>query len=94
MIKPFTFEADERTFSCRVEPPRPGRAYAWWWFSVTGDAQRYAPFQVATDDTLESVTGKVLSYYRALLLRRSQPVDAHSALQRRQENLAALKRVT
>lgn len=91
-IADFNFEADERTFGCVVERARSEGAQPWWWFSVSGDAHRYAPFQAAADDTAESVQQRILAYYRALLLRRSQPLDARETWTLRRQNLAALKR--
>lgn len=94
ITKAFSFRADERTFTCRIETSRAGGGWSWWWFSVSGDGQRYAPFVVAEGDTLESVTTRVLGYYRALVARRSLPLDAQSSMQLRRDNLAALKRTT
>ena len=91
MIDAFAFEADDRKFECSIEKARPGRE-AWWWFNVSGDSQRHAPFQVADDDTRENVEARVLVYYRALLLQRSQPHDMRTSWQQRRDNLAALKR--
>ena len=91
MTKPFAFEADNRKFECHIEPARPGRE-AWWWFSVSGDTQRHAPFQAAADDTRASVESRILFYYRALLEQRSQPRDMRTSWQQRRDNLAALKR--
>ena len=45
MIGAFQFENEGRKYSCTVETPRGARTESWWWFSVTGDQQRYAPFQ-------------------------------------------------
>ena len=46
MLKAFDFEDNGRTFSCRVEGPSGARTELWWWFRVSGDANRYAPFQM------------------------------------------------
>ena len=91
MIQSLHFEADELAFACRVEPARAERA-AWWWFSVSGDSHRYAPFQSESNDTPESVQSRILSYYRALLLRRSQPLDMRATWELRRANLAALRK--
>ena len=94
MTDAFSFQADERTFTCRIETSRAGAGWNWWWFSVSGDGQRYAPFVVAEGDTLESVSSRVLGYYRAVLARRSLLLDPQSSMQLRRDNLAALKRTT
>jgi hypothetical protein len=91
VIQPFGFEADDRKFECSIEKARPGRE-AWWWFTVTGDSQRHAPFQVDAEDTRETVEARVLAYYRALLVQRAQPRDMRTSWQQRRDNLAALKR--
>ena len=54
MIKGFEFEHEERTYHCTVEPLRAhGGGDAWWWFNVSGDPNRYAPFHAAGSDTRE-----------------------------------------
>jgi hypothetical protein len=92
MIAVFTFDADDRTFGCRVEKGRAEDAQPWWWFSVSGDGHRYAPFQATPEDTMESVRERVLSYYRALLVRRAMPLDQRTSWKLRRDNLAALKK--
>ncbi|MHB1222850.1 MAG: hypothetical protein ACYC2G_02205 [Gemmatimonadaceae bacterium] len=69
-MEAFDFEADGRTFTCSVEMARKPLAPSWWWFSVTGDRHRYAPFQFGGEDTEMTVRARVLSYYRDLLDRR------------------------
>jgi hypothetical protein len=73
MIGPFGFEDSGRTFHCAIEQPRAARAEAWWWFEVSGDAQRYAPFRALSNDTQKSVRARVIEYYRNLLERRAMP---------------------
>jgi hypothetical protein len=92
VIAAFTFEEDNRTFGCRVETGRTEGAQPWWWFSVSGDDHRYAPFQCDAADTIESVQLRIASYYRALLERRALPLDLRTTWQLRRQNLAALKR--
>ena len=89
---PFTFEADGHTFVCSVETGRKPGDEPWWWFTVTGDAQRYAPFLAGADDTHDSVQVRILAYYRAMIERRSMPLDARSTWELRRQNLAALKK--
>ncbi len=52
MIGAFTFEQDGRTYTCSPEKSAaPGGT--WWWFAVSRDSHRYAPFQAPTRDPLE-----------------------------------------
>ena len=92
MLAPFTFEADDRTFACHIEG---GETHVsqWWWFTVSGESHRFAPFQPSADDTVESVRSRVLSYYRDLVARRSLSLNQREAWELRRKNLAALKSV-
>lgn len=85
----FTFEADDRTFVCQIE----GRSQLrqWWWFTVSGEAHRFAPFQPSAEDTLGSVQSRIMSYYRELVARRALVLDPREAWELRRKNLAALK---
>lgn len=69
----FEFEEGGRVYHCCVEGERSPRAGAWWWFHVSGDAQRYAPFHPEPDDTKHSVRARIVGYYNALLERRAMP---------------------
>jgi len=69
----FEFEEDGRVYRCCVEGERSARTGAWWWFDVSGDAQRYAPFHPEPGDTKNSVRARIVSYYNALLVRRAMP---------------------
>jgi hypothetical protein len=51
MLDEFQFEADERVFSCYVATLGRKSEESWWWFSVSGDSNRYAPFRRLTSDT-------------------------------------------
>ena len=73
MIKPFEFSEGERSYTCAVEAPRGAPDDTWWWFSVTGDMQRYAPFRTAKGDTRASVQTRVLAYYENRLFQISLP---------------------
>jgi hypothetical protein len=66
----FDFEDNGRTYRCHVEALSRGRGDAWWWFGVTGDDSRYAPFQVGVDDTPASVRPRVVAYYEDRMARR------------------------
>lgn len=73
MIRPFEFKDGARSYSCTVEAPRGAADDTWWWFAVSGDAQRYAPFRTARGDTRESVQTRVLEFYTNRLFRLTQP---------------------
>lgn len=73
MLKAFTFEDSGRTYNCRVEDPRGARTRWWWWFDVSEDGQRYAPFEATEDDTEADVRARVIEYYDHLLVRRAEP---------------------
>lgn len=75
MIKPFQFEDSGRTYRCCVEEARTSTTQltAWWWFEVSDDNQRYAPFHAAKNDTRESVKSRIVEYYTMLLERRAAP---------------------
>jgi hypothetical protein len=73
MSRAFQFEADGRTYTCRVEARQAARRETWWWFGVSGDAQRYAPFQAVSGDTPESVQPRIVAFYVNLLARRALP---------------------
>jgi len=76
----FEFEEGGRVYRCCVEGERSSRAGAWWWFDVSGDAQRYAPFHPEPGDTKSSVRARIVGYYNALLARRAMPpVPRHMA---------------
>jgi hypothetical protein len=91
MLQPFTFEADDRVFACQIEQGRTKLAQAWWWFTVSGESHRFAPFQPVVGDTVESVRSRILSYYRELVARRALSLDPRESWELRRKNLAALK---
>ncbi len=76
MIKGFEFEAGGRHYCCTIEPRVAGED--WWWFSVSRDPQRYAPFQVGSSDTRASVQARVVAFYDERIFRLSQPRDSRS----------------
>ena len=83
MREGFTFEEGGRTYTCRVERARAPRADAWWWFGVSGDAQRYAPFRAEPGDTEDAVRSRIVSYYGDLIERRAQPAAPRGHWHRR-----------
>jgi hypothetical protein len=78
------FESHGRTYDCVVEKAasrdaRDGRGRTamvgdgWWWFGVTGDRQRYAPFHDAKDDTAAIVQERIVTWYENLVAVRAMP---------------------
>lgn len=70
MTGTLAFTDGGRAYTCRVETPQRGRTDAWWWFAVTGDDARYAPFRADADDTPDSVQPRVVAYYEDRIARR------------------------
>ena len=60
MIKGFEFQDGDRKYTCTVETQRATPDDPWWWFAVSGDQQRYAPFRAAAGDTRASVQERVV----------------------------------
>ncbi len=75
MLKDFEFAADGRTYSCSVEERRGTKGEYWWWFSVSGDPQSYAPFATASSDTRATVQERVLQFYMNRLFHLAQPTQ-------------------
>ena len=72
MIQGFEFNDAGRAYSCTTEE-RKGAGESWWWFSVSGDGQRYAPFVALKSDTRASVQERVIAFYLNRLFQLSQP---------------------
>lgn len=89
MIAAFDFEEDGRSFSCCVETVRCTQSEEWWWFGVSGETQRYAPFHAAPSDTEANVRARVAEYYADLLERRARPVPPRAHWARRGAPAAA-----
>ncbi len=70
MAKAFDFEDGGRVYTCHVEEQRHDRPEVWWWFGVSGDRSRYAPFRAAKEDTEASVRARVVAYYEERLTPR------------------------
>jgi len=83
MIGAIEFEDGGRTCACRVDDTPGARLASFWWFSVSGDGHRYAPFRASDDDTATSVRERVVAYYLNHLTRRSMPTEARSSWGRR-----------
>lgn len=75
MLNGFEFEAEGRTYTCTVEARQKPVAESWWWFAVTGDAQRYAPFRATGSDTRSQVQKKIVEFYKNRLFALTQPTQ-------------------
>lgn len=73
MPESFVFAADGRTFTCSVETSAATRGEAWWWFTVTGDGQRYAAFRPTEGESRSSVQTRIAKYYADRLERIAAP---------------------
>ena len=73
MLGAFTFEEGGRTYTCTPEK-RATPEGTWWWFSVSNDSQRYAPFEAASRDTQRTVRARIVAWYERRLWVRAQPV--------------------
>jgi hypothetical protein len=73
MVKEFEFTAEGRSYACTIEERRGTKGEFWWWFTVSGDAQMYAPFQTEKGDTQKSVQERVLAFYNNRLFAIAQP---------------------
>ena len=76
MTQEFTFQHGDRTYVCTVEKRTAVPVGSWWWFAVSRDAQRYAPFEVVSNDTQTSVKARIIAYYENLLVVRARPPEA------------------
>jgi hypothetical protein len=72
LIQGFEFSDAGRTYTCTVEE-RKGAGESWWWFAVSGDGQRYAPFVATKGDTRSSVQERVVAFYLNRLFQLTQP---------------------
>jgi hypothetical protein len=88
MIKGFDFEHDSKTYRCTVEPLRAQGGEPWWWFNVSGDPNRYAPFQAAGSDTRDSVKTRIVEYYTNHVARRLAPPVPRGRWQRQGQGAA------
>ena len=73
MREAFHFQVGWRTYSCHVEQQPGSGTDAWWWFVVTGDGHRHAPFRAAAGDTQESVRARILAHHSNHVARREAP---------------------
>lgn len=73
MPESFVFVADGRTFTCAIEASPATRGEAWWWFTVTGDGQRYAAFRPTDGEARTAVQTRIAKYYADRLERIAAP---------------------
>ncbi len=73
MREAFHFQVGWRTYSCHVERQPGSGTDAWWWFVVTGDGHRHAPFRAVASETQDSVRARILAYHSNHVARRDAP---------------------
>lgn len=78
MINEFEFVDGTRSYTCTVEQRKGPEAESWWWFAVSGDAQRYAPFRAARGDTKATVQQRIVEFYTNRLFQLTQPTQRGS----------------
>ena len=88
-IEAFEFEHGGRTYTCSPEARAGGKKEIWWWFRVSGDAQRYAPFEVVAGESRDAVAKRVVEWHAALLERRSAPAVSPQAWWQRRKQAAS-----
>ena len=73
MIGAFAFDHGGRAYTCAPETREAAPLGTWWWFTVSHDRSRYAPFEAASADTRQSVRTRIIAYYERLVWLRAQP---------------------
>jgi hypothetical protein len=73
MIGAFAFEHGGRSYTCTPETRDTAPTGTWWWFTVSHDSSRYAPFEGSPGDTQRSVRERIIAYYERLVWLRAQP---------------------
>jgi len=81
-IGAFSFEKGGRTYHCKAEACESLGPGLWWWFTVSSDPQRYAPFQAAAGDTERSIQTRIVAFYERRLWARAQPAAPHQSFGR------------
>lgn len=79
MLRSFSFVHDNRTYTCQREESNGSQTEAWWWFTVSHDGNRYAPFHAASRDTRASVQERIVAYYSNHLVHRAMTDREHWA---------------
>jgi len=82
MLGAFAFEEGGRTYTCKPATHDTPPEGTWWWFSVSNDSQRYAPFEAAPGDTQRTVRARIVTWYERHLWVRSQPAVPHERYRR------------
>ncbi|MEK7668155.1 MAG: hypothetical protein AAB409_05855 [Gemmatimonadota bacterium] len=82
MLEAFSFEQGGRTYRCSPERGETPPAGTWWWFTVSSDPQRYAPFQAVAGDTERSIRARIAAFYERRLWARAQPAVPHQSFGR------------
>jgi hypothetical protein len=88
-IEAFEFEHGGRTYMCSPEARAGGKKEMWWWFRVSGDAQRYAPFEVVAGESRDAVAKRIVAWHASMLERRSAPAVSPQAWWQRRKQAAA-----
>lgn len=88
-IEAFEFEHGGRTYMCSPEARAGGKKEMWWWFRVSGDAQRYAPFEVVPGESRDAVAQRIVAWHASMLERRSAPAVSPQAWWQRRKAAAA-----
>lgn len=78
MEQSITFQHGGRTYVCTVETQRKSVTPPRWWFSVSGDEQRYAPIEAAAGDTPANVRERIVAFYEHRVWARAQPPVARA----------------
>lgn len=73
MIKGFEFQDGDRKYTCTIEVQRATPDDPWWWFAVSGDQQRYAPFRAESSDTRVTVQERIVGFYTNRLVQLALP---------------------
>jgi hypothetical protein len=71
MTQTFSFVHENRTYNCQRELGPGSQGEAWWWFTVSHDGNRYAPFRAMSKDTKASVQERIVQYYSNHLAHRA-----------------------
>ena len=79
MLRSFSFVHDNRTYNCQRDEPQTNGADSWWWFTVSHDGNRYAPFHAMSRDTRASVQDRIVAYYANHLAHRAMTDREHWA---------------
>jgi len=79
MLAGFLFVHDGRTYVCRPAERSAGEPELWWWFTVSRDGNRYAPFHAVERDTRSSVQARITAYYANHLEHRALPLHQYWA---------------